>query len=415
MRSVKRKALSVLLFVVCAVLFTFTVSAAAEGIVSTDPNTPLNVRKSASNSSEVINQVLGGTKLKIVGSQPGWYEVDFGSYTGFVVADYVTVIEAVGQVSSAPSSAPAQTPTASAPASTASTQMKYQIMGGEVKTAGSSLNMRATASTSAEVVAKLPSDARVCVFSSEGGWYKAAYGGKTGFVSAEYIELSDIMNVTPGGAKVTTSVLNVRSEPTTNAGIATRLNQNSVVEIIGINSGWFKVKTQSVTGYVHPDYVEVVAFSAQTRSAGTSANEAAADNSSVPSTDSSSDLRSRVVEYAKQFLGVPYKWGGSSPSGFDCSGFVKYVYNHFNISMSRTASSQFSSLSTKVSKSDLRVGDLVFFSSPSNTKAIHHVGIYVGGGSFIHASSPGNDVKYDSILKGYYNTYYMGARDVIKD
>ncbi|AZV55231.1 C40 family peptidase [Clostridium sp. AWRP] len=98
-----------------------------------------------------------------------------------------------------------------------------------------------------------------------------------------------------------------------------------------------------------------------------------------------------VVAYASNFLGVPYVWGGTSPSGFDCSGLVQYVYAHFGINLPRTSQEQ-QRVGTSVSRDELQPGDLVFFGSPA-----YHVGIYVGGGQFINAPKTGDVVKIASL------------------
>jgi cell wall-associated NlpC family hydrolase len=115
---------------------------------------------------------------------------------------------------------------------------------------------------------------------------------------------------------------------------------------------------------------------------------------------------SEIVAYAKKFIGSPYVHGGSSPSGFDCSGFTQYVYSHFGGSLPRTASGQYS-CGSFVDKSDLQPGDLVFFTPSSGASRISHVGIYVGGGSFIHSPQPGERVKVSSFSTS--NLRYCGA------
>lgn len=105
----------------------------------------------------------------------------------------------------------------------------------------------------------------------------------------------------------------------------------------------------------------------------------------------SSASSSSIVAYASNFLGVPYVWGGTSPSGFDCSGFVQYVYAHFGISIPRTSQEQ-QGVGTSVSRGNLQPGDLVFFGSPA-----YHVGIYVGNGSYINAPKTGDVVKIASV------------------
>lgn len=118
-------------------------------------------------------------------------------------------------------------------------------------------------------------------------------------------------------------------------------------------------------------------------------------------------LNVKVVEYAKQFLGKPYSWGASSGKAFDCSGFTVYVMKKFNVDLPRTASSQFNS-GTKVARDDLQAGDLVFFTTYK--KGPSHVGVYIGGNKFIHASSSVDRVIITDLDTNYYNKRYLGAR-----
>jgi cell wall-associated NlpC family hydrolase len=110
-----------------------------------------------------------------------------------------------------------------------------------------------------------------------------------------------------------------------------------------------------------------------------------------------------VVPIALRYLGVPYRWGGASPSGFDCSGLVMYVYGKIGISLPHHAASQYG-FGRSVSRSQLRPGDLVFFNGLS------HVGIYVGGGSFVHAPHTGDVVKISSLWDSWYAATWVGGR-----
>lgn len=116
---------------------------------------------------------------------------------------------------------------------------------------------------------------------------------------------------------------------------------------------------------------------------------------------------SQVVNYAYNFLGRPYVYGANGPNAFDCSGFTSYVYRHFGVRLPRTARSQFGAGSA-VSRNNLAPGDLVFFNTVGY---LGHVGLYIGGGDFIHAASSGR-VKISSLSEGYYRTRYAGARRV---
>lgn len=114
-----------------------------------------------------------------------------------------------------------------------------------------------------------------------------------------------------------------------------------------------------------------------------------------------------VVEYAKRFLGCKYVYGGTTTNGFDCSGFTQFVYKHFGINLNRTASGQYSNGTAVTS---LQTGDLVMFGK----SGINHVGIYIGGNTFIHAANTARGVTTDTLASGYYKTNYVGARRILK-
>jgi len=116
------------------------------------------------------------------------------------------------------------------------------------------------------------------------------------------------------------------------------------------------------------------------------------------------NIHGGVVGIAMQYLGVPYVWGGSTPRGFDCSGLVSYVFAQIGVSVPHSSYSQFG-MGTAISINDLQPGDLVFFAGAS------HVGIYIGGGQFIHAPHTGDVVKISS-LSGYYSSNFAGARRI---
>ena len=147
---------------------------------------------------------------------------------------------------------------------------------------------------------------------------------------------------------------------------------------------------------------------AQKKPASTPSSNSSSSNSNSSSTSSSSSKGQAIVDTAKKYLGVRYVWGGTSPSGFDCSGLVQYACSKNGISVSRTSRDQFHN-GVAVSKSDLQPGDLVFF---AKNGTIHHVGIYVGNGNMIHAPQTGDVVKISSINTPYRQSQYAGARRV---
>ena len=192
---------------------------------------------------------------------------------------------------------------------------------------------------------------------------------------------------------VLASVLNIRSEPNTNCTVVGQVIRGDELELVEItNENWAKVSIGNRCGYVAREYLAVAREATQLGS------RSGAREYSDPT----------VVDYAKLFIGTPYVYGGSTPSGFDCSGFVKYVYSQFGVNLSRTSYTQVQE-GTYVPREELQSGDLVFFGTSGN---VHHVGIYVADGTFIHSPRPGKSVCIDTLNSGYYNDHYYTARRV---
>ena len=126
------------------------------------------------------------------------------------------------------------------------------------------------------------------------------------------------------------------------------------------------------------------------------------------------ELGNRIVTIALNYKGSPYKYGGTTPAGFDCSGYTSYVYKKAGIDIPRTTGSQYRS-GRSVAESGLRKGDLVFFMRWPVIGMIlppTHVGIYVGSNQFIHAPSSGGKIRIDSLNNGYWNNRFKGAKDL---
>ncbi|AYV68347.1 MULTISPECIES: C40 family peptidase [Niallia] len=124
--------------------------------------------------------------------------------------------------------------------------------------------------------------------------------------------------------------------------------------------------------------------------------------------EASAASKKSVVTVAKKYIGTPYKYGGTSPKGFDCSGFVGYSYKKVGKSLPRTTASMYKK-GKKVKKSNLKKGDLIFFKTYK--KGASHVGIYIGSNQFIHSSSS-KGVKVDKLSNSYWKTKYYGAKRI---
>ncbi len=263
---------------------------------------------------------------------------------------------------------------------------------------GTKVNVRKSPDTSASVITKL-SNSRVSIVDKSNGWYKISFNGKTGWVSSDYIKV-----LTTKG-KINADGVNFRETASTDGKVIDSLSKGTSVEILDTLSGWHKVKTGTKVGYVATKFV-TVSLTEQKSSRSTTAATFSGEEFDENSSDSD------LVSYAKQFVGVRYVYGGKSPKGFDCSGFVGYVYKNFGIKLNSSAASMYSN-GVKVSKSALQAGDILFFDASSRkaSGAIDHVGIYIGGGKFIHASTSNRKVIIQSLSE--YQGKYIGAKRVM--
>ena len=273
----------------------------------------------------------------------------------------------------------------------AATALAADIATGAGCTTGSSLRLRAEPSTSASVVTTLDKSVAVAILDdSVDGWYKIAYNGSTGYVSADYLNV-DQDNVFTTYGRVNSDGVNVRSDASTDSSVLATIEEDAIVTVNGLVDGWYDVTCEYGTeGYIRSDFLDLT--------------ESSSSNSDIAAT-------------AKQYLGTGYVYGGASPRGFDCSGFTMYVYSQHGYSLPHSATSQWQSgLGTRVySISELQPGDLVFFNEPSRNagKACSHAGIYTGDGQFIHSSSSrSGGVIVSSLTSGYYNTYFVGGIQV---
>lgn len=282
----------------------------------------------------------------------------------------------------------------------------------------SALNLRSSASSSASVIATAPKGAKVVILEKTGTWFKVSYNYSEGYMAAEYLSpsASADLSAAPLSGIVTGAVVNVRSQPGTSNAVVCQLKKDVSAEVIGINGGWYQVKYGSYIGYIHPDYFQLAkpltAHTPAAQSSSGSASEGSADpaetGTNAEESADATDLRNQIVEYAKQYIGTRYTSGGRSPSvGFDCSGFVYYVFKNFGYTLTPGASTQMDTV-TAISKDQLLPGDLVFFNTGS-ARLASHVGIYVGNNQFIHAVSYGKTLNISSLSDSYYTRYYVGA------
>ena len=274
-------------------------------------------------------------------------------------------------------------------AATAQASAADQIAVGVGCTTGSSLRLRAEASTDSAIVTQLDKSVAVAILGRQDGWYYVSYDGNNGYLSADSV-IEDQDGVCTADGRVNGDGVNVRAAASADAESLATVNTGSAVTVNGFADGWYAVTCQyGTTGYIRSDFVDLTSASAVGSASG-------------------------VVSIAKQYLGTRYSYGGASPSGFDCSGFTMYCFQQMGVSLPHSATSQWQSGAGQkiTSTSGLQSGDLVFFCDPSRSKgkACSHAGIYIGGGQFIHSSSSkSGGVIISDLTSGYYNTYFVGG------
>lgn len=267
------------------------------------------------------------------------------------------------------------------------------------------LNIRAAASADSEILGKLYAKGAATVLETLDGWYKVTSGSVTGYVSADFVIVGDEATCKAASKRVgtvNTDTLRLRKEATTESGIHTLLAGGSKVTVVDESMGdWFKVQYQSYTGYVSSEYVSVETVYTYAESkeeeAARKAAEAEArrkEQQKKNNNKSSSGKKYKapagvsgqsVVDYAVQFTGNPYVWGGTSLTrGADCSGFVMKIYEAFGVSLPHS-SSKMRSVGYKVSASEVKPGDIICYSG--------HVAIYIGNGKIVHASNKKDGIK----------------------
>ena len=222
--------------------------------------------------------------------------------------------------------------------------------------------------------------------------------------------------------------VNLRKQASTNSGIVASLTQNTPVEVISESNGWSKVKVSGKEGYISSALLSAQKketsrsmettrkeTNKQQTTPKTESTTKATTTSSTPAqttqttkAPTTSGKGSSIVAEASKYIGCKYRYGGTTPSGFDCSGFTSYVYKKFGVNLNRTAAGQYSN-GVSVTKSQLQPGDLVMFGK----SGISHVAIYAGGGRIVHAATSKTGVRTDSLNSGYYSKNYVGARRIL--
>lgn len=333
----------------------------------------LNIRKEPSTQADTLGQGYKGERYRAESVENGW--VYNGS--GYMAEEYVTIQLGLNEARKLDARAMVIN--------------LYDNLG--VSNVQGYLNIRDKASEeNGKIIGKMPGNCGAEILEELDGWYKIKSGPVTGYVKAEYI-------LTGGAAKqaavdhaelmaiVSTDMLNARTEPSTDASIWTQISNSERYAVVNQLDGWVEIELDTDTAFVSTDYVDVryaipeaIKFTPLQSDSGKSGSTAKAVSK-----------RTQIVNYAMQFLGNPYVWGGTSlTKGADCSGFTMQVMKHFGVSLPHHSGSQ-AKCGKRISSSEKRPGDLIFYTNKSGT--INHVAMYIGNGQVIHAASRRSGIK----------------------
>ncbi len=280
------------------------------------------------------------------------------------------------------------------------TELKTGI--GYVQTDG--LRLRAKPTISADVISTASYCDTVVVIRKVDDWYLVNYNLDIGYMSADYIIFKDRENIDLGYGMANASEINLRAQPSAESGTVCRIPYGETAYVIGINDCWYKVQYEGQIGYIRSDLLDLMEKPPYNAVSSSSSGSSSSGGASTVTLSAGQQL----AQYAQNYLGVPYVWGGTTTSGFDCSGFTKYVYQQFGVTLHRTAAQQ---LGNGYSVSNLQPGDLLFYANTyAGAGAASHVGIYIGNNQFVHAAQGG--VKITSIYHEYYSSRYVGARRI---
>ncbi|MBQ6788488.1 MAG: C40 family peptidase [Lachnospiraceae bacterium] len=251
------------------------------------------------------------------------------------------------------------------------------------------LNIRQEPSETGKLIGKLSKNAACEILSVEDGWAHIKSGKVDGYCSTDYLfmgeqAISKAKEVVSMVAVVDTETLKVREKPNTECAVITLIPRDEELEVVEVmENGWIKFLLDDEEAYVSGDFVKVE-----------ERLEKAATLTELLYGQGVSNARVDLVQYAKQFIGNPYVWGGTSlTNGADCSGFTMSVYKKYGISLPHHSGSQ-AQLGRKVTLAEAQPGDLVFY---AKNGSINHVAIYIGGGQVVHASNERTGIKISSV------------------
>ncbi len=442
--KILRRILSTTFFIICALVsFAF----AKTGKVNIDAT---RIRQEANTTSKIVNVIYENDEVEVLEESGDWCKIKYKNDTGYVKKEFIT-LDKETQIQNQ-----VQNNTVS--------QNQSNEQEAESHTSESNNNTENATTVNIEVYAKiLPSFVSKDIFKVDyskkiekiteiNNWVKITDGQNVGWILKSKFETTQtpqpelpketdnqnvvntntvsntvinntntsntnkVENTTSSStsladkkATITVETAIVREKATTSSEAIGFLDYGDEITLLEQEGEWYKINYENKTGYIKNTLLKINDKSVSSRSLVEERKENEEKIEEVEQTSSASE----VVEYAKQYLGYQYVVGGKNPStGFDCSGFTRYIYLNFGYSLGSTASAQ-TDIGTEITRNNLQPGDLILFQNEEKT-GIGHTGVYIGGGDFIHAANPQRGVVTDNLnTNSYYNERFVSARRIV--
>lgn len=437
----KLKNVILIILMTIAILLLTNIDVFAKTVVVDTDTLNLRTKPSTDEDSEIIKLLDKGQKLEYLDEEGNWYKVKLNDTTGYVSKDYTKIIEdEKEEITQEEETSEKTTETTAEETNTEETTENIETIEEPKEVVVTEMKVKTNSKIyilpliNANIIEEIEKDDTVKIISKTNGWTYVETDKSMGWIRTSNLEDTSVVSDdveettnkeeekketedTSEDVKITTKIMYVnnssiyvRKGPGTDFDIVDSLILNASVKVIAENGDWYKVDLDTKTGYIAKRLLSENKTETTTRSEVERETETSNETQSVATQTSTKGQQ--IVDYAKQYLGKKYVYGASGPETFDCSGFTMYVFKHFGVNLSHSATAQ-SKVGTAVSKQNLQPGDLVFFTDYETGVGIGHVGIYIGGGDFIHASSgTGYCVKISTLLSGSYLNRYETARRI---
>ena len=420
----KKSIKSILLMSVLAIISLFFINMSLAANTAKVSVETANLRETTDEGGKILEQLSQGQEVEVLEKQENWYKVKAKGITGYVRSDLITLQNEMQENNTINNTTTAENKIEE---NVQSEENKVIDTEEDIKTGkykiGKDTKLKIVPVINATDIIEVKENEEVTVTEVINDWVCVETQNTKGWIRKENLKKEETQNqqVSQPEEKeetseetiiktlyVNTETANLRKEASTTSEIVTTLNLNSAVNVVSEENGWSKVKVGDKEGFISSSLLSEKRQETSRSRTTVRSKETSEPTNNVAKAVPTSGNGSSVVTTANQYIGSKYVYGGTTPSGFDCSGFTSYVYKQYGVNLNRTAAGQYSN-GVAVSKSELQPGDLVMFGK----SGINHVGIYVGGGKMVHAANSSRGVTTDTINSGYYGTNYVGARRVL--